>query len=232
MHEKILVVDDEPEIVELLSDYLAAEGYSVTPASNGREALEKAKAERPDLVLLDIMMPALDGFEVCRILRAQSNIPIIMLSAKQQEGDKVLGLGLGADDYIAKPFSPREVVARVRAQLRRATVLSGGNNEIDVLRFPSLEIHPREYRVVAGGREVSLQAREFELLRFLALHPRQVFGKDQLFERVWGEDYLGDPNTLSVHIRRLREKIEEDPGRPRYIKTVWGAGYKFEGEPL
>ena len=232
MHEKILVVDDEAEIVELLSDYLDAEGYSVTVASDGREALEKAKKEKPDLVILDIMMPELDGFEVCRAIRAQSNIPIIMLSAKQQEGDKVLGLGLGADDYIAKPFSPREVVARVRAQLRRATVLSGGSGEAGVVRFPGLEIHLLEYRVVVGGREISLQARAFELLKFLALYPRQVFSKEQLFERVWGEKYLGDPNTLSVHIRRLREKIEEDPGRPRYIKTIWGVGYKFEGNPL
>lgn len=232
MSAKILVADDETEIVELLSDYLSAEGYSVTAASNGLEALEKAKEEKPDLAILDIMMPGLDGFEVCRTLRANSNIPIIMLSAKRQEGDKVLGLGLGADDYIAKPFRPREVVARVKAQLRRATVLAGSGSRQDVLRFPGLEIYLKEYRVVAGGREISLQTREFELLRFMALNKRQVLSKELLFEKVWGEEYLGDPNTLSVHIRRLREKIEEDPGRPRYIKTVWGAGYKFEGDPL
>lgn len=232
MNEKILVVDDEAEIVELLADYLSAEGYVVVVASNGQEALAKARAEKPDLVVLDIMMPGLDGFEVCRLLRAQSNIPIIMLSAKQQEGDKVLGLGLGADDYIAKPFSPREVVARVRAQLRRATVLSAGSGAREVLRFPGLEIHLKEYRVTVDGKDIPLQAREFELLRCLALHPRQVFTKELLFEQVWGEEYLGDPNTLSVHIRRLREKIEEDPAHPRYLKTIWGVGYKFEGDPL
>lgn len=232
MNEKILVVDDEKEIVELLSDYLTVEGYVVVVASNGREAVEKAGTEKPDLVLLDIMMPGLDGFEVCRILRAQTNIPIVMLSAKQHEGDKVLGLGLGADDYIAKPFSPREVVARVRAQLRRATVLSVKAGNREVLRFPGLEIYLKEYRVTVDGREVSLQAREFELLCHMAQRPRQVFTKELLFEQVWGEEYLGDPNTLSVHIRRLREKIEEDPARPRYIKTVWGVGYKFEGDPL
>jgi len=229
MNERILVVDDEVEIVELLTDYLTAEGYRVTIASNGREALGKAGAEKPDLVILDIMMPDLDGFEVCRRLRANSGIPVIMLSARRQEDDKVLGLGLGADDYIAKPFSPREVVARIKAQLRRATLLAGGAIDSGVLRFPGLEIYPKEYRVIAGGREISLQPREFELLRFLALHPRQVFSKEQLFEHVWGEDYLGDPNTLSVHIRRIREKIEENPERPGYIKTVWGVGYKFDG---
>ncbi|WP_328793814.1 response regulator transcription factor [Heliomicrobium undosum] len=226
------MVDDEAEIVDLLRDYLSAEGYQVTTAADGREALEKARLEKPDLAILDLMLPALDGFEVCRILRAESAIPIIILSAKEQEGDKVLGLGLGADDYLVKPFSPREVLARVRAQLRRVALSSGAPAKDDALRFYGLDIYPREYRVVRDGMDVSLQAREFQLLYFLARHPRQVFSKEQLYECVWGEDYLGDPNTLTVHIRRLREKIEPAPGKPQYIKTIWGVGYKFDGVPL
>ncbi|QGG48026.1 response regulator transcription factor [Heliorestis convoluta] len=228
--KKILIVDDEQEIVELLSDYLSLEGYSILTAYDGQSALQKAKQAKPDLAILDIMMPELDGFEVCRILRKDSNIPILIISARQEESDKVLGLGLGADDYLVKPFSPREVVARVKALLRRATVLSGVPQKQDILRFSGLEIYVKEYRVLRQGTEVSLQAKEFELLRLLAEHPRQVFTKDQLLDRIWGGDYFGDSNALSVYIRRLREKIEENPAQPRYIKTVWGVGYKFEGE--
>ncbi|KAB2954214.1 response regulator transcription factor [Heliorestis acidaminivorans] len=228
--KKILIVDDEEEIVELLSDYLSVEGYSIVTAYNGEEALNKGQVEKPDLAILDIMMPQLDGFEVCRILRKDSNIPILIISARQEESDKILALGLGADDYLVKPFSPREVVARVKALLRRATVLSGAQQEQDILRFTGLEIYLKEYRVVREGQEISLQAKEFELLRLLATHPRQVFTKEQLMDRLWSGDYYGDPNALSVYVRRLREKIESNPAQPRYIKTVWGVGYKFAGD--
>lgn len=223
-----MVVDDEREIVDLLTDYLTAEGYRVIPAYNSQEAIDIARKHNPELVVLDIMMPGVGGFEVCRALRAESSMPILMLSAKQEEVDKILALGLGADDYVTKPFSPKEVVARVKAQLRRVNILSqAGNNRI--LRFGDLEIDTEGYTVSCRGKLIDLSAKEFELLKFLALNPNRVFSKEQLFERVWGENFIGDANTVMVHIRRLREKIEADPGKPVYIKTIWGAGYKFGG---
>ena len=224
----VLMVDDETEIVELMRDYLEQEGFAVVSAGDGQTAIVAACREKPDLIVLDIMLPKIDGFEVCRQLRSQMTVPIILLSAKDQDVDKILGLGLGADDYITKPFSPGELMARIKAQLRRSTLLSKRTEK--KLRFGDLSIDIDGYKVTLYGREVEMATREFELLRFLAIHPNQVFTRAQLFEKVWGFDYVSDDSTVTVHIRRLREKLEHDPRNPRYLKTVWGVGYKFEGE--
>lgn len=222
----VLIVDDEPIVREVVSDYLKRDGFSVEPAADGLEALSVFAAVRPDLVLLDLMLPELDGLEVCRRIRAESNVPIIMVTAKSEETDTIIGLGVGADDYLSKPFSPRELVARVRAVLRRSTATPqmGG----DPLRFGQLTIRPDLRQVELMGKSIDLTAREFDLLEFLARHPGQVFSRDQLLDKVWDWAYASDGGTVTVHIRRLRQKIEPDAERPRYIKTVWGVGYKFE----
>ena len=227
--KKVLVVDDDCEIRELLADYLQVEGYQVIIAYDGQNALDLARHHTPDLIVLDIMMPGLDGFEVCRILRHESPVPILMLSARQEEADKLLALGLGADDYISKPFSPREVVARVKAQLRRASALPRVENSC-LIRFGDLEIDTEGHIVSLKGKTVALTTREFEILKFLMLNPGRVFNRNQIFEAVWGEKSLGGSDAVMVHIRHLREKIEDDPTKPAYIKTVWGAGYKFDGD--
>lgn len=227
--KKVLVADDDCEIRELLADYLQVEGYQVIIAYDGQNALDLARHHTPDLIVLDIMMPGLDGFEVCRILRHESPVPILMLSARQEEADKLLALGLGADDYISKPFSPREVVARVKAQLRRASVLPQIENSC-LIRFGDLEIDTEGHIVSLKGKTVALTTREFEILKFLMLNPGRVFNRNQIFEAVWGEKSLGGSDAVMVHIRHLREKIEDDPTKPAYIKTVWGAGYKFDGD--
>jgi DNA-binding response OmpR family regulator len=222
----VLVVDDEEIVREVVSDYLKRDGFSVVSASDGIEALERFSAARPDIVLLDLMLPHVDGLEVCRRIRMQSNIPIIMVTAKSEETDTIIGLGVGADDYIAKPFSPKEVVARVKAVLRRSTappVLAG-----DPMTFGPLVIRPDRRQVEVSGKPVELTAREFDLLEFLARHPGQVFTRDDLLDKVWDWAYASDGGTVTVHIRRLRQKIEPDAERPRFIKTVWGVGYKFE----
>lgn len=223
---KILVVEDEAIVREVVTDYLRRDGFDVEQAADGNEAMTMFLASRPDLVLLDLMLPGIDGIEVCRRIRAQSNIPIIMVTAKSEETDTIIGLGVGADDYISKPFSPREVVARVKAVLRRASApqQSGG----DPLHFDQLIIRPDRRQVEISGQNVDLTAREFDLLEFLCRHPGQVFSREQLLDRVWDWAYASDGGTVTVHVRRLRQKIEPDPDRPRYIKTVWGAGYKFE----
>lgn len=223
--QRILVVDDDPTISDVVTRYLQSDGYDVQVAFDGEEALEHARAFYPDLVVLDLMLPKLDGLEVCRLLRSQGSVPIIMLTAKGDEMDRLVGLNLGADDYIAKPFSPRELVARVKAVLRRSGSVPG--IEEDSLRIDGLYINPRTRQVSVGGNDVDLTAKEFDLLRFLAMHPRQVFSREQLLNDVWDYLYAGDTSTVTVHIRRLREKIEADPTRPRYILTVWGVGYKF-----
>lgn len=226
----ILIVEDESEIAELLQDYLEEEQFDVLIAGDGDEALQMFKSYRPQLVILDIMLPKLNGLELCRIIRAESAVPIILLSAKKSDVDKILGLGLGADDYVVKPFSPGEVVARVKAQLRRVNQLSApAEKPEDLLRFSELEIHLKAYEVKVRNRPVSCSAKEFEVLRFLALHPNQVLTREQIFGQVWGYNEYGDLNTVTVHIKKLREKIEEDPSNPLYIKTVWGVGYKFDG---
>jgi two-component system response regulator ResD len=223
----ILVVDDEPIVREVVGQYLSQDGFTVEMAADGNEAIARFTAARPDLVLLDLMLPGIDGLEVCRRIRAQSNVPIIMVTAKSDEIDTIIGLGVGADDYISKPFSPRELVARVKAVLRRAAT-PPPVSEGDPLHFGNLTIRPDRRQVESNGQRIELTAREFDLLVFLARNPSQVFTRDDLLDRVWDWAYASDGGTVTVHIRRLRQKIEVDPERPRYIKTVWGVGYKFE----
>jgi DNA-binding response OmpR family regulator len=224
----ILIVDDEPIVREVVAQYLRQEGFSVEAAADGHEALRAFARARPDLVLLDLMLPGVDGLEVCRLIRGQSNIPIIMLTAKGDEIDTVIGLGVGADDYVAKPFSPRELVARIKAVLRRAASQPIASAEGDPIRHGALTIRPDRRQVEIAGRPVELTAREFDLLEFLARHPGQVFTREDLLDKVWDWAFAGDSGTVTVHVRRLRAKIEADPERPRYVKTVWGVGYKFE----
>jgi DNA-binding response OmpR family regulator len=225
---RVLVVDDEPIVREVLSRYLAREGFDVETASDGQAALEVFEATRPELVVLDLMLPRLDGVKVFRRIRARNGAAVIMLTARGEETDRVVGLDLGADDYIAKPFSPREVVARVRAVLRRtrdATTTAPGE---DVLRFRELEIDTRTREVRADGRRVELTPKEFDLLHFMASNPRTVFNRLYLLDQLWDASFDGDPSTVTVHVRRLREKIEPDPSNPQHLVTVWGAGYRFE----
>ncbi len=222
----ILLVDDEAIVREVVERYLRQEGFRVDQAADGLEALRRFAVARPDLVVLDLMLPGVDGLEVCRQIRAQSNVPIVMLTAKGDETDTIIGLGVGADDYVAKPFSPRELVARIKAVLRRAgapPVVEG-----DPFHFGAIVIRPDRRHVEVGGQAVDLTAREFDLLVFLAAHPGQVFSREELLDKVWDWAYASDGGTVTVHVRRLRQKIEAHPERPRYIKTVWGAGYKFE----
>lgn len=225
--EKILVVDDEKNIVELLLYNLEKEGYDVIKAYDGFEAVNLAKQERPDLIILDIMLPGQGGLEVCRIIRKETKIPIIMATAKGEEIDKILGLELGADDYVTKPFSPRELVARVKAVLRRT---SSKLEEKDELNFEELTINLMKHEVRLKGVEVDLKPKEFDLLKLLATNPGKVFTRDFLLEQLWGYDYLGDTRTVDVHMRRLRQKIEEDAANPRFLRTVHGIGYKFQYE--
>ncbi|MDW7674167.1 MAG: response regulator transcription factor [Bacillota bacterium] len=227
--EKILIVEDEHELALLVKDYLEMEGFEVVIANNGQEGIEFFQKHHPVLVVLDIMLPKLDGMEVCRIIRNESAVPIIMLSAKKSDIDKILGLGLGADDYLTKPFSPGELVARVKAQIRRFTLLSSPVDKSSLLRFGQLVIDPKGYNTYLAGKKVELSAKEFEILSFLALHPQQVFTREQIFDRIWGFNEYGDINTVTVHIRKIREKLEENPSKPNFIKTVWGVGYKFDG---
>jgi DNA-binding response OmpR family regulator len=224
---RVLIVEDDPTVAEVVSRYLEREGYAVESVADGREALDRADAQLPDLVVLDIMLPGLDGLEVCRRLRERAPVPVVMLTARGSEEDRVLGLDLGADDYVSKPFSPRELTARVKAVLRRAGAQLDGAGETGTLEYDGLEIDlgAREARV--RGELATLTAREFELLAFLARQARRVFRRDELLERVWGYTY-GDTSTVTVHIRRLREKIEDDPSAPRRITTVWGVGYRFD----
>jgi two-component system, OmpR family, response regulator ResD len=224
----ILVVDDEPTIAEVVARYLARAGYETRTAADGPSAVAAAIARRPDLVVLDIMLPGLDGLEVMRRLHedGEPRVPVILLTAKGEEADRLVGLRQGADDYVVKPFSPLELVARVDSVLRRA---DGAPVCHEPLRFDGLEIDPAARRVVVGGRETDLTAREFDLLHFFARHPDQVFSRDQLMDRVWQFSFYGDTTTVTVHVRRLRAKIEADASNPRWIQTVWGVGYRFSG---
>ena len=226
---RILVVDDEASVREVLSQYLELEGYLVLQAADGAEALRLAQAQPPDLVVLDLMLPGIDGIEVCRRLRAASAVPILMLTARSDETDKLIGFAVGTDDYVTKPFSPREVVVRVQAIMRRLEATGVPAMVLDdTLRIGGLVIHPRLRLVERDGQPVDLSAKEFDLLYFLATRPRQVFSRQQLLNTVWDFGYYGDPSTVTVHIHRLREKVESDPARPQHVKTVWGVGYKFE----
>jgi len=225
MNEKILVVDDEPEIVRVLRGYLEQSNYTVIAAYSGPEALRRARTESPDLVLLDIMLPGMDGIDVCKALRQSSNVPIIMLTARVEETDRVLGLELGADDYVTKPFSPREVVARVRAVLRRTRGEPGPSQEL--FTVGDLQLDGGRHMVTRGGAPVELTPSEFEILRALMAAPGRVFSRLQLLEAAQGEAYEGYERTVDTHIKNLRRKIEPDPPNPTYILTVHGVGYKL-----
>lgn len=226
--EHVLIVDDEPNILELVKFNLEREGYRVTTVENGREALDRVKASPPDLVILDIMLPGMDGLEVCRNMQKEErtrNIPIIMLTARAEEMDKVLGLELGADDYLTKPFSPRELVARVKARLRR---LNGEDKKAEnVIQIGEITIDSDKFCVYAGGIKQDFTPKEFELLKVLAKNPGRVITREHLLEKIWGYDYMGDTRTVDVHIRHIRQKLEENVGLPKYIETIRGIGYKF-----
>lgn len=224
---KVLVVDDEPNIREVVSLYLRRDGHAVVSAGDGDEALRLYQQTQPDLVVLDLMLPGLSGLEVCRRLQANRRVPLIMLTAKGEEEDRIVGLGVGADDYMVKPFSPRELAARVEAVLRRVNDIQPASGTERVLVFDELEIDPNTREVAVRGEPVVLTAREFDLLYHLASQPKRVFTRDQLMEAVWGYTFAAETSTVTVHMRRLREKIEPDPTQPRYLHTVWGVGYRF-----
>jgi DNA-binding response OmpR family regulator len=222
----ILLVEDDEEIAGLMRDFLEAEGFKVRHAGTGRDATEELEHSRPDCVLLDVMLPDESGFEICRRLRRDSDVPVLFLSARDGDADKIRGLGLGGDDYVVKSATPGEVVARIKAVLRR-TAPSAGVSGRQRLRFGDLEVDLAAHEVAREGRRVDMTAREFDVLRVFVEHPRQVLSRDHLFELIWGS--FGDRSAVPVYIRRLREKIELDPAKPRYIVTVWGAGYRFDG---
>lgn len=230
---KILVVEDDHLIAELERDYLEANEYEVEIASDGYEGLRLSKEHTYDLILLDVMLPGVSGFDICREIRKDKNVPVIMVTAKKTDVDKIRGLGLGADDYIIKPFSPTELVARVQAHIRIHERLlgeagaGGGQMQENCIDLGTLKIYPLSRRVIANGKEVSMANKEFELLTFLAQNPNIVFSRDTLFDRIWGMEALGDTDTVTVHVNRIRGKIEEDPSNPRFIETIWGAGYRF-----
>ena len=226
MTEKILVVDDEKPIVEILKYNLEKEGFRVITAYDGEAALRKVQLEKPDLIVLDIMLPIKDGFSVCREVRSDCDIPIVMLTAKEMEMDKVLGLELGADDYVTKPFSAREVTARVKAVLRRRTVGSSEHEKGKIV-VGKITVDRNEIQVYNEGKHVELTLREFNLLVYLMLKPGFVYSREQLLDQVWGYDYIGDDRTVDVTVRRLREKLENNPAKPEYIHTKRGVGYFF-----
>ncbi len=223
---RALVVDDEPPLVRVVSGYLAREGFDVLSAADGETAVETARAQRPDVVVLDLMLPGIDGVEACRRIRTFSDAYVIMLTAKSTEVDKLVGLSVGADDYLTKPFSPRELVARVRAMLRRPRSAASGPSA-EVRRFGALEIDPAAREVRVDGRVVGLTRTEFDLLDALSAEPRVVFSRRQLLERVWGGDWYGDDHVIDVHVGNLRHKIGDDAVRPRYVRTVRGVGYRM-----
>lgn len=225
---KVLIVDDEPNIREVVGLYLRRDGHDVVSATDGEEALKVFRETEPDLVVLDLMLPKLGGLEVCRRMREDRRVPLIMLTARGEEEERIVGLSLGADDYIVKPFSPRELAARVAAVLRRAEE-SSGHADRKALSFEGLKIDPNTREVLVEGEPASLTAREFDLLYQMASAPGRVYTRDQLMETVWGYTFSADTSTVTVHVRRLREKVEPDPARPRYLQTVWGVGYKFGG---
>jgi len=228
--ERVLVVEDEENLLAALRYNLDKEGYQVLTAVDGEQGLEAAREEKPDLILLDIMLPKLDGFEVCRILRRETNIPIVMLTAKGEEVDRVVGLELGADDYVTKPFSMRELLARVRAMLRRSRIASETHSARgERFQAGDLEIDLVSHTARLGGSPLELKPREFDLLGLLVANTGRALTRDQILERLWGHDYVGDTRTVDVHIRWLREKIEADPGSPKRIITIRGVGYRFEG---
>ncbi|MDX2596143.1 response regulator transcription factor [Streptomyces sp. WI03-4A] len=226
---RVLVVDDDPTVAEVVAGYLDRAGYTVDRAADGPAALERAAAHRPDLVVLDLMLPGMDGLEVCRRLREHGPVPVVMLTARGDEEDRVLGLEVGADDYVTKPFSPRELVLRVDSVLRRARPAAPQHPRGPYGPFGAagLSVDPAARRATKNGAELALTLREFDLLAFLLRHPGRAFAREELMREVWGWDF-GDLSTVTVHVRRLRGKVEDDPARPRLIRTVWGVGYRFD----
>ncbi|MGV9875537.1 response regulator transcription factor [Streptomyces cellulosae] len=224
---RVLVVDDDPTVAEIVTGYLDRAGYVVDRAGDGPDALARAAAHRPDLVVLDLMLPGMDGLEVCRRMRGQGPVPVIMLTARGDEDDRILGLEVGADDYVTKPFSPRELVLRVGSVLRRARPVADASVRTDVLGAAGLVVDPGARKAVKHGVELALTVREFDLLSFFLAHPGRAFTREELMRDVWGWDF-GDLSTVTVHVRRLRGKVEDDPARPRLIRTVWGVGYRFD----
>ncbi len=229
MSNRILVIEDEEAIAELERDYLELSGFSVEIVNDGRVGLQKALNEDYDMFILDVMLPHIDGFEICKRIREDRNTPILMVSARKEDIDKIRGLGLGADDYITKPFSPSELVARVKAHIARYDRLVGSQpNDNDVMRIRGIKIDKTARRVWVNGEEKTLTSREFELLVFLAEHPNHVFSKEEIFKEIWNMDSVGDIATVTVHIKKLREKIELNTNKPQYIETIWGVGYRFK----
>ncbi len=228
MNEKILLVEDEKTLAKALKFNLEKEGFRVEVAFDGEEALNAMSGEEPDLVILDLMLPKIDGYEVCRSIRRSSDVPIIMLTARDEDIDKILGLELGADDYMTKPFNTRELLARIKAILRRTVQQAAAVRSF--IKVGDLQIDVIKRKVTVKGREVALTSREYNLLSLLASNPGKVYSREELLEEIWGDDYSGDVRTVDVHIRHLREKIEEFPAEPNIILTVWGAGYKFREE--
>ena len=227
----VLVCDDEKDIVSALKIYLTSEGYQVFEAYNGREALDVMNRETVHLVLMDIMMPEMDGIQAMVKIREISNVPVILLTAKSEDTDKILGLTVGADDYITKPFNPVELQARVKSQIRRYMLLGSGNQQMEAkFSIGGIEMDDRAKEVTLDGEIVNLTRTEYDILKLLMEHPGEVYSPNQIYERVWKEDAFGTENTVAVHIRHLREKIEYNPAEPRYLKVVWGRGYKMEGE--
>ncbi|PKM81617.1 MAG: DNA-binding response regulator [Firmicutes bacterium HGW-Firmicutes-14] len=226
--KKVLIVDDDPKIIKIVEHSLRQEGYTVYMATDGEQALDMTEKVNPDLLILDLMLPKIEGFEVCKKIKSVKDIPVIILSARGEEVDKVVGFTLGADDYQTKPFSPTELVMRVKAVLRRYRQPAGPDGKRELITCRGLEVNLKDRTVKRDGNQVELTAKEFNLLWYLAVNSPRVFTRQQLLEALWEPDFYGDENTLTVHIRRLREKIERNPNKPEYIKTFWGVGYKFE----
>lgn len=226
---KILIVEDDLKIQKLLIDYISASGYTPLAASTGNEAIRLFNSENPDFALLDVMLPEVDGFELCRIFRETSSLPIIMLSSKKEDTDKILALGLGADDYMEKPFSPRLLIAKIQSHLRRAYELSGNLNSNDtIINISNISIDLLERTVVVDGKDIPFSVKEFEILHYLIINKNQALSREKIFDTIWGYNEYGDINTVTVHVRKIREKIESDPSNPTHILTVWGIGYKFK----
>ena len=227
---KVLIVEDEDAIAEIERDYLELSGFDVTLASDGKEGLDIALKEDFDIIILDIMLPGMDGFDICKKIRKEKDIPIIMVSAKKEDIDKIRGLGIGADDYMTKPFSPSELVARVKAHLARyERLLTNNKPENEIIEIRGIKIDKTARRVFVNGEEKSFTTKEFDLLTFLAEHPNHVYTKEELFREIWDMDSIGDIATVTVHIKKIREKIEADTSNPQYIETIWGVGYRFKG---
>ena len=227
---KVLIVEDEHAIAEIERDYLELSGFDVTLASDGKEGLDIALKEDFDIIILDIMLPGMDGFDICKEIRKEKDIPIIMVSAKKEDIDKIRGLGIGADDYMTKPFSPSELVARVKAHLARyERLLTNNKPENEIIEIRGIKIDKTARRVFVNGEEKSFTTKEFDLLTFLAEHPNHVYTKEELFREIWDMDSIGDIATVTVHIKKIREKIEADTSNPQYIETIWGVGYRFKG---